>query len=102
MTVFDRIYRVVKTIPCGRVMTYGQVAVRAGNENWARIVGYALHNNPDPMSIPCHRVVSYNGSLAESFAFGGAEGQRELLEAEGVTFTADGRVDLSLWDALNF
>ena len=50
---FDRIYAVVKKIPRGTVASYGQVALLAGNPRWARVVGYALHANPDPEGIPC-------------------------------------------------
>ncbi len=94
MTVFDKIYEVVKTIPRGRVATYGQVALLAGNPRWARVVGYALHNNPRPGVIPCHRVVNRDGRVAAAFAFGGGDIQRSLLESEGVEFDADGCVDL--------
>ena len=52
---FDRIYAVVKKIPRGTVASYGQVALLAGNPRWARVVGYALHANPDPEGIPCYR-----------------------------------------------
>lgn len=95
MSVFERIYEVVKTIPRGRVATYGQVAMLAGNPRWARVVGYALHCNPMPGVIPCHRVVNREGRVAPGFAFGGEGVQRELLEAEGIVFDADGRVDLT-------
>ena len=95
MSTFSRIYDVVMTIPQGRVMTYGGVAHRAGNPRWARVVGYALHVNPAPGRIPCHRVVMKDGGLAPGFAFGGPEIQRQMLEAEGITFTADGKVDPS-------
>lgn len=95
MGVFERIYAVVRQIPPGTVATYGQVAALAGNPRWARVVGYALHVNPDPDGIPCFRVVNREGRTAPAFAFGGADRQRELLEAEGVEFTADGRVDLA-------
>ena len=44
---FEKIYEVVKLIPKGKVATYGQVAELAGNKKWARVVGYALHANPD-------------------------------------------------------
>ena len=54
-TVFERIYAVVRRIPAGKVASYGQVAWLAGNPRWARVVGYALHRNPDPDTIPCHR-----------------------------------------------
>ena len=94
MTVFEKIYEVVKTIPCGRVATYGQVALLAGNSRWARVVGYALHNNPDPQNIPCHRVVNREGRVASGYAFGGSGIQRELLEKEGIVFEADGHIDL--------
>ena len=94
MTVFEKIYEVVKTIPEGRVATYGQVALLAGNPRWARVVGYALHNNPSPDTIPCHRVVNREGKVADAFVFGGGEAQRSLLEKEGIKFEADGRIDL--------
>ena len=94
MNTFERIYEVVKNIPKGKVATYGQVAFLAGNPHWARVVGYALHNNPDPSSIPCHRVVNRDGKVAEVYAFGGGTVQRQLLKAEGITFKPDGRIDL--------
>ena len=97
MTTFERIYEVVRQIPKGKVATYGQVAMMAGNPRWARVVGYALHQNPAPGIIPCHRVVNREGRVAAAFAFGGGETQRELLEAEGVIFRADGTVDLALY-----
>ena len=92
--VFERIYEVVKQIPCGRVATYGQVAAMAGNPRWARVVGYALHANPDPEHIPCFRVVNRNGEVSKAFVFGGENAQIKLLQAEGVE-VKDGRVDLS-------
>ena len=94
MTVFEKIYDVVLKIPEGKVTTYGQVAILAGNPRWARVVGYALHNNPAPGIIPCHRVVNREGRTAESFVFGGGEVQRELLEKEGIVFEKDGHIDL--------
>lgn len=93
-SAYDRIYDVVRQIPRGQVATYGQVAALAGNRRWARVVGYALHVNPSPGQIPCHRVVNREGGLAPSFAFGGAGRQRALLEAEGVRFLG-GKVDLA-------
>ncbi len=95
MTVFERIYDVVKKIPQGRVATYGQVATLAGNPRWARVVGYALHNNPSPGAIPCHRVVNREGRVATGFAFGGGETQRKHLEKEGIVFEPDGHIDLA-------
>ena len=75
-----RIYEAVKKIPKGKVATYSQVA--------------ELHHNPDPEHIPCFRVVNAKGELAGAFAFGEAEGQADLLRADGVE-VVDGRVDLS-------
>ncbi|MFT8355963.1 MGMT family protein [Bifidobacterium aquikefiri] len=82
----ERVYEQVCRIPRGSVATYGQIAALAGNPRNARVVGYALHSNPKPGIIPCHRVVFRDGSLAPGFAFGGPERQRELLEAEGISF----------------
>lgn len=94
MNTFEKIYEAVKKIPSGKVATYGQVAYLAGNKHWSQIVGYALHANPEPVVIPCHRVVNRFGKVAEAFAFGGADSQRALLEQEGIIFEADGTVDL--------
>lgn len=88
-----RIYEAVKKIPKGRVATYGQVAELAGNRKMSRAVGNALHKNPEPGVIPCHRVVNSKGELAGEFAFGGSGVQARLLLEEGVE-TVDGRVDL--------
>lgn len=100
MTTFEKIYEVVKNIPKGKVMSYGQVAMLAGNPRWSRVVGYALHSNPDPSEIPCHRVVMKDGSVSEGFAFGGPDMQRQLLRNEGVGFTSDGKVDMEGHSAL--
>ena len=93
MSVFERIYEVVCAIPKGKVATYGQVAALAGSKRWSRVVGYALHANPDPENIPCYRVVNRFGEVSKAFAFGGENRQIELLEAEGIEFV-DGRVNL--------
>ena len=96
---FELIYDVVKRIPKGRVATYGQVAALAGNPRWSRVVGYALHVNPDPANIPCHRVVDRYGRPSTAFVFGGINEQIFRLQEEGVSFK-DGRVDLAefIWD----
>ena len=88
-----RIYEAVKRIPKGRVATYGQVAEMAGDKKMARAVGNALHKNPDPSEIPCHRVVNAKGELSGAFAFGGEREQEKRLMREGVVVT-DSRVDL--------
>lgn len=95
---FTKIYDVVKRIPYGRVATYGQIAALAGNPRLARVVGYALHVNPDPDGIPCYRVVNKQGRVSPAFAFGGANMQVQLLEKEGVELK-NGFVDMEkyLW-----
>ena len=64
-SAFERIYQIVRQIPRGTVATYGQIAALAGNRRWARVVGYALHANPDPDGIPCYRVVNREGRVPE-------------------------------------
>ena len=91
---FSMIYDVVRQIPRGRVASYGQVAALAGNRRWSRVVGYALHVNPDPDGIPCYRVVTKDGRVSDAFAFGGGNRQVELLMADGVEFV-DGHVDMN-------
>ncbi len=100
MSVFERIYKVVCEIPKGKVATYGKVAMLAGNPRWARVVGYALHSNPAPGVIPCHRVVNREGRVADAFVFGGGNVQRQMLEEEGIVFSNDGIIDLKIygWD----
>lgn len=93
MSFYDKVYEKVKLIPEGKVATYGLIALLTGNPRASRAVGYALHCNPEPGVIPCHRVVNRFGGLAECFAFGGINMQKELLEKEGVQVDGD-TVDL--------
>ena len=94
-----RIYEAVKKIPKGKVATYKTIAAVAGEPKMARAVGNALHKNPDPDHIPCYRVVNSKGMLAEAFVFGGADVQKNLLEADGIEVN-DNKVDLKIfgWD----
>lgn len=94
MEFFERVYRVLKQVPKGKVVTYGQIACAIGAPRCARQVGYALHANPQPIVIPCHRVVNREGRLAPAFAFGGAEEQSRLLREEGVQVRDDYTIDL--------
>ena len=99
---FARVYAIVKEVPPGKVATYGQIAALAGAPRMARQVGYALHVNPEPGVIPCHRIVNREWRLAPAFAFGGSDVQAALLAGEGVE-TADGYVvdlDSRLWDGV--
>jgi len=90
----EKVYAFLRTIPKGKVTTYGQIAASLGDKHLARAVGNILHNNPDPSRFPCHRVVNSKGQVADNFAFGGGEVQKKLLEQEGIVFGSDGRIDL--------
>ncbi len=91
---YRRIYAVVKKIPRGKVVTYGQVADLAGLEGHARQVGYALHATPDELDIPWQRVINAKGEVSPRAEPMVEDLQRSLLEAEGVVFDLHGRVDL--------
>ena len=86
---FENVYELVKKVPKGKVVTYGEIAREIGNKRMARQVGWALHVNPEPGVIPCHRVVNRFGKLSSAFAFGGVNRQAELLRAEGVEVEDD-------------
>lgn len=88
-----KIYEAVRSIPKGKVATYGQIAELAGDKKMCRAVGNALHKNPDPEGIPCYRVVNSQGKLSGAFAFGGSGIQQRLLEEDGIE-VVDGKVDL--------
>jgi methylated-DNA-protein-cysteine methyltransferase-like protein len=90
---FKQVHGVVKAIPAGKVMTYGQIAKILGTQD-ARKVGWALHGNKNP-KIPCHRVVNREGRVALNYAFDGWKEQKRKLLAEGVAFLDEMRVDLS-------
>lgn len=95
-----RIYEAVKKIPKGKVATYADVAELAGDRKMARAVGNALHKNPDPSTIPCHRVVNSKGELAGEYAFGGAWKQGQILQSEGVEIV-ENRVNLEKYRIRN-
>lgn len=95
----QQVYRVVRRVPDGMVTTYGAIAACLGDPRKAREVGWALHAKPENEPAPAHRVVNRDGVLSGDWAFGGSGAQRSLLEREGVSFLADGRVDMDrhLW-----
>ena len=88
---FEQVYNLVEQIPYGMVVSYGQIARMLGRPHAARVVGWAMQCCPD--NIPWQRVVMKDGSIT-----GGnfAEMRKAILEAEGVTFLLDGRVDMDL------
>lgn len=86
---FEQVYALVAQIPRGQAASYGQIARLLGLPRAARQVGWAMRRCPD--DLPWHRVVKADGSIAEN---GYSDIRRALLEAEGVRFLADGRVDM--------
>lgn len=91
---YQRIWRIVAAIPYGSVATYGQIAALAGIPRGARQVGYALHQTPEGMNLPWHRVINARGEISFPRDSEAYRRQRESLDAEGVMFKA-GRIDLT-------
>ena len=95
MSGWERVHRVVRRIPAGRVASYGLIARLAGMPRAARQVGYALHALPVDSAVPWHRVVNAAGRISErGSASEIALLQRARLEAEGVEFDGRGQIDL--------
>jgi len=90
-----RILSVVRSIPRGKVATYGQVATLAGLPGHARLVGYALHALRDGSRVPWQRVINAKGEVSPRAVPGYDGYQRAILEREGVVFDARGRVALA-------
>lgn len=76
-----RVWQMLRTIPCGQIMTYGQMAAQLGNPGASRAVGLANGSNPISVVVPCHRVIGSNGTLT-GYA-GGVERKKWLLIHEG-------------------
>ncbi|MBR1676500.1 MAG: MGMT family protein [Clostridia bacterium] len=91
---FVKVYDYLKTVPKGKVVTYGQIARAIGSPRSSRAVGYALHANPDPENIPCYKVVNRDGKLSSAFVFGGINIQKFLLNRDGIEVSDDYTVDL--------
>ena len=89
---FQEVYELVKQVPEGHVVTYGQIATALGNPRQARQVGWAMRACPE--DVPWHRVVNSQGRLSTRPEMGSFSPQRALLEDEGVQFELDGRIDL--------
>ena len=86
---YPEVYDIVRQIPEGKVMTYGQIARLLGRPQNSRLVGQALQNVSQTLCLPCHRVVNSQGRTVP-----GWEEQKSLLAAEGVNLKANGCVDL--------
>ena len=87
----EDVYSMLLTIPKGKVSTYGDLAKALGNPAASRHVGRILSKNPNPIKVPCHRVVMSNGKIG-GYAFG-TQKKKELLQNEGVIFSDEYRVN---------
>ncbi|MFL5653533.1 MAG: MGMT family protein [Ktedonobacteraceae bacterium] len=97
-TLAARVFAVVRACPAGRVTTYGWIGKALGYPRGARMVGWMMNESPE--GVPAQRVINSKGELSGSWAFGSPGRMRQLLEAEGIVFSAEGRVDLKRygWD----
>jgi methylated-DNA-protein-cysteine methyltransferase-like protein len=93
----ERVFRIVRSIPRGRVMTYGQIAEILGERYTARTVGFVMHSSSD--KTPWHRVINAQGGCSTRGIVLPHDKQQRMLEAEGVSFNERGRCDLQryLW-----
>ena len=98
MSTYHHIYEIVRQIPYDKVATYGQVADLANLSGQARLVGYALYRVTPDSNVPWHRVVNAKGQVSESpFRNGTDDLQRSLLEQEGIEFSPEGKIRLSIY-----
>ena len=88
----ERVYAMVRRIPAGRVMTYGQIAELLGDGYTPRTVGFCMHSSPD--GTPWHRVVNAQGGCSTGKVVLPQDKQQRLLELEGVVFDKNARCDL--------
>ena|SRR5688500_17583821 len=91
-TYQERVFEIVRDIPPGRVMTYGQIAIILGEGYTARTVGYVMHASPD--DVPWQRVINSQGKCSTGRLTIPLNLQQELLETEGVIFNDKGKCDL--------
>jgi methylated-DNA-protein-cysteine methyltransferase-like protein len=88
----ERVFRIVRMIPAGRVMTYGQIAEILGEGYTPRTVGFVMHSSDD--KTPWHRVINAQGGCSTRGLVLPHDKQQRMLEAEGVSFNARGRCSL--------
>lgn len=94
-SAYQKIYQVVRQVPVGKVVTYGQVADLAGLAGKARLVGYALFRVVIESDVPWQRVVNSKGEISYATSREGADFlQKNLLEQEGIEFNKQGKIDL--------
>ena len=100
---FDKVYKVVRKIPEGKVTSYGAIASYLGAKKSARLVGWAMNASHGDNSIPAHRVVNRIGLLTGKHHFGGTKVMQQLLENEGILIKENKILNLELyfWDPQN-
>jgi methylated-DNA-protein-cysteine methyltransferase-like protein len=97
---FERVYDAVRSVPYGKVSTYGQIALMIGAPGAARQVGWALASLQPGTDVPWHRIINAKGRISLKSRGEGAELQRRLLEEEGVVFDERDRIDLTVFQYL--
>ena len=93
-----QVFALVKACPIGRVTTYGWIGKALGYPRGARMIGWIMNESPN--GVPAQRVINSKGELSGSWAFGQSGTMRQLLESEGIVFSAEERVDMKRygWD----
>jgi len=87
----EDVYQLLLQIPEGKTTTYGDLATALGNPSASRLIGRILGRNPNPVTVPCHRVVKSDGSLGGYN--GGIDRKIELLKKEGISISNKTTVD---------
>src|SRR5437660_12220646 len=97
-TLATQVFALVRACPAGRVTTYGWIGKALGYPRGARMIGWIMNESPE--GVPAQRVINSKGELSGSWAFGQRGRMRQLLEAEGIVFSPEERVDLKHygWD----
>lgn len=96
---YEEVYSIVKEIPSGKVLTYGEIARLAGKPQYSRMVGQALFHVPPERHLPCHRVVTSQGRPVP-----GWQEQQTMLKEEGITFKPNGCVNMTkhFWNTSDY
>lgn len=97
MSLRERVYELVSKIPEGKVTTYAELAKAIGKPNASRAIGRILNRNPNPVVVPCHRVVKSTGDVG-GYAYG-TKKKSKLLSSEGVKISKGKIMD---FDKVNF
>ena len=97
---FEKVYKVVRLIPFGRVTSYGAIAKYIGSARSSRMVGWAMNASHNDLTVPAHRVVNRSGLLTGKHHFFGSNLMKDLLESEGIEIVDNqvSRFDSLYWD----